>query len=510
MATPLILSLVACSANAVHVRQGDIEGVAKQGVTSYLGIPFAAPPVGDNRWRPPMPAKSWAGTFLADHFGANCQQPPAGKIFRSWTSEYLIEGPISEDCLYLNIWTPATKQQGSLPVLVWIHGGGLASGGTTVPIYEGAHLATKGMVVVSINYRLGVFGFLSHPELRKENAVNASGNYGLLDQIAALRWVQENIGAFGGDPSRVTIAGQSAGAASVHYLIASPLAKNLFQRAIAQSGSGMGLPTFDAALSDATGAQVMKNAGVPDVATLRQMPAEALQAAAAGLPFAASIDGSVLPDRDFVDRNTNDVPVLTGLTADEGSALSASYGQATPDSFAAMLNHRYGALAPDFKSLYPARTPAAASAAAIQLERDRGLASTWMWAKNRLGISNKPIYMYYFKHVEPGPEAQRYGAFHSSEIPYVFGTLERAPERSFSAKDWSVAKVLGDYWANWVKSGSPNGPGLPSWPRLRPTAPQMLVIETHSHADALLAPKKLVLFQRYVDNGGKLGIFPEN
>ncbi|NIA56957.1 carboxylesterase family protein [Massilia sp. TW-1] len=509
-AAPLVLALVSCAASAVPTRQGEIEGVSGDGVTSYLGVPYAAAPTGDNRWRPPMPAKSWTGTFHADHFGANCQQRPAGKIFRSWTSEYLVDGPISEDCLYLNVWAPAAKRKQRLPVLVWIHGGGFVSGGATVPVYDGSHLATKGMVVVSINYRLGVYGFLSHPDLRKENPANASGNYGLLDQIAALHWVQDNISAFGGDPRRVTIAGQSAGAASVHYLIASPLAKGLFQRAIAQSGSGMGLPTADAAGSDGVGEQLLVRTGASDIASLRQLPVEKLDQAAEGLVLSPNVDGLVLPDQTYVGRNTNDVPVLTGLTADEGSALSASYGQATPEAFAAGLVKRYGTLASEFAKWYPSDLTAGAGTSAMQLERDRGLAATWLWAKQRMSASRQPIYVYYFKHVEPGPEAQRYGAFHSSEIPYVFGTLDRAADRSFTSADRQVSATMGGYWAKWVKTGNPNGAGLPAWPRLRSEAPLVLEIDSQSRANVLLSLEKRSLFQRHAANGGKLGIFPED
>jgi len=495
---PLILALTAASASAaaVHVRQGELEGQSQGGITRYLGIPYAAAPAGQNRWRPPQPAPGWRGTLHADRFGANCQQAPAPKAFRAWTSEYLIEGPISEDCLFLNVWTPDAKPAQALPVLVWIHGGGFTGGGATVPVYDGAALASRGIVVVTINYRLGVYGFLSHPALRKENPEHASGNYGLLDQIAALRWVRENIRAFGGDPRQVTVAGQSAGAASVHALIASPLAHGLFQRAIAESGSGMGARIPDGAASDAIGEQLMAKAGVADLAALRKLPPAQLDQAAAGLAFRPNVDGRVLPDTGHVDANTNDVPMLTGLTADEGSSMSETYGQATPDTLAATIRKRYGALAPQFAQLYPAKSAPEASEAAKQLERDRGLASTWLWAKRRMAGSRQPIYLYYFSHVEPGPEALRYGAFHSSEMPYVFATLDRA-NRPFTQEDRLLSRTMGDYWANWIRAGDPNGPGLPAWPRLRPDEPTLLEIGTASHARPVLAPDRLSLFERY-------------
>lgn len=511
-----LLALASVPAHAVHLRQGDIDGVREQDVTRYLGIPYAAPPVGDLRWRPPQPAAGWTGTLHADRYGANCQQATAPQALRAWTSEYLIEGPISEDCLYLNVWTPAAAQATTaaaaprLPVLVWIHGGGFTSGGGTVPVYDGAHLAARGMVVVSINYRLGVYGFLSHAALRDENPAHASGNYGLLDQIAALRWVRDNIGAFGGDPARVTVAGQSAGAASVHVLIASPLAKGLFARAIAESGSGMGGRTADGPAADAIGARLLEKAGVADMAALRRLPPARIDAAAADLAFRPSVDGAVLPDAGYVGRNTNDVPVLTGLTADEGSSMSATYGQATPATFAATLGKRYGKLAPAFAKLYPATSPATASAAAKQLERDRGLASTWLWTQQRLASSRQPVYLYYFTHVEPGPEAARYGAFHSSEIPYVFATLDQSPGRSFTGADRALSATLGGYWANWVRTGDPNGAGLPPWPRADVAAPAMLEIGTHPRAGVILPPEKLSLFRSVAGGGGKLGLFPED
>jgi para-nitrobenzyl esterase len=509
---------------AVTIHQGEVDGQRKDGVTRYLGIPYAGAPVGENRWRAPLPAPSWSGTLHADRFAANCQQAPAPAAFRAWTGEYLIEGPISEDCLYLNVWSPAAgpsatasgaksaakngKPAGKLPVLVWIHGGGFTSGGATVPVYDGQAMAARGIVVVSINYRLGVYGFLSHPALRRENAAHASGNYGLLDQVAALRWVRENIAAFGGDPARVTVAGQSAGAAAVHALIASPLAKDLFARAIAESGSGMGGALPDGATADAVGERLLAKAAVADIAALRRLPAAQLDQAANGSSFRPSVDGLLLPDASYEGRNTVDVPVLTGLTADEGSSMSPTYGQATPASFEALLQRRFGALAPEFARLYPAATKAEAEASAKQLERDRGLASTWRWTQARMTRSSQPVYLYYFTHVEPGPEAARYGAFHSSEIPYVFATLDRAASRDFTAQDRALSANVGAYWANWIKAGDPNGPGLPAWPRARADAPMMLEIGTEQKARPVLSPAKLSLFGRYADGSGKLGLFP--
>jgi para-nitrobenzyl esterase len=282
----------------------------------------------------------------------------------------------------------------------------------------------------------------------------------------------------------------------VHALIASPLAHGLFQRAIAESGSGVGTRMPDGAASDAIGGQLMAKAAAADIAALRRLPPAQLDQAAAGLAFPPNVDGRVLPGPAYVGANTNDVPMLTGLTADEGSSMLETYGQATPDTLAAAFKERYGALAPEFMQLYPATSPLQAGASAKQLERDRGLASAWLWARRRMSGSRQPIYLYYFTHVEPGPEAQRYGAFHSSEMPYVFATLDRA-DRPFTQEDRLLSRTMGGYWANWVRTGDPNGPGLPAWPRLRPDEPTLLEIGTASHARPVLAPDRLSLFERY-------------
>lgn len=229
------------------VQQGRVAGTKHGEVAAFLGVPFAAPPTGERRWKPPAPASSWNGVRKADALPASCQQGVTPNGFGPWTHEYVVTSAVSEDCLYLNVWTPAKTSGEKLPVLVWIHGGGFSGGSASVPIYDGSKLAAKGVVVIAINYRLGLYGFLAHPALTAESPAHASGNYGLLDQVAALQWIKANVAAFGGDPDRVTIAGQSAGAMSVHHLIASPLAKGLFAQAIAQSGSGTGVTAGDRA-----------------------------------------------------------------------------------------------------------------------------------------------------------------------------------------------------------------------------------------------------------------------
>ncbi len=513
------LALLATSAqaqtNVVHVAQGDISGTADRGARAWLGIPFAAPPVGDLRWKPPEPMPTWSGVRPANHFAAACQQVAAPQGLGPWSHEYATSDPVSEDCLYLNIWTPAPAPETTVkkrPVLVWIYGGGFGTGSGAVPIYNGAALAKKGIVVVNMNYRVGIYGFFSHADLDKENAQGASGNYGLMDQIAALRWVRANIAAFGGDPDNVTIAGQSAGAASVHFLIDSPQARGLFVRAIAESGSGMGLVVADHATAEAAGARFAAAAGATTLAQLRALTPDQLLAAtkaAGGMNFGPSIDGLVFADAATAnDGNSSDVPVLTGMTANEGSSAYA-FGTPpteTPDGLRRSIDHRYGAEAPAIAALYPAGDDAAATSARETLARDRGLASMYLWATHREAKSHAAIHAYLWTHVEPGPDAARYKAFHSSEVPYVFGTLD-TPDRPFTALDHKLSEQVQAYWLNFIRRGDPNGPGLPHWPELTTSDKLILNIGDDTHIQPILDPAKLGAFTHYFRDGGAPGLF---
>ena len=511
----LALAFAALSAQAqtaqIHVAQGEVSGIVDHGARAWLGIPFAAPPVGDLRWKPPVPAVPWSGALKADHFAPACQQVAAPQGLGPWSHEYATANPVSEDCLYLNVWAPP-KTVTKRPVLVWIYGGGFGTGSGAVPIYNGASLAKKGIVVVNMNYRVGIYGFFAHADLDKENAQGASGNYGLMDQIAALAWVRANIAAFGGDPDNVTIAGQSAGAASVHFLIDSPLAKGLFVRAIAESGSGMGLDAAPHATAEAAGAKFAAAAGATTLAQLRALTPDQLLAAtkaAGGMNFGPSVDGAVFPDAaTAADGNSSDVPVLTGMTANEGSSAYA-FGTAltvTPDGLRQSITRRYGAEAPTITALYPAGDDASAGLARETLARDRGLASMYLWAVHRQAKSRAPLYAYPWTHVEPGPDAARYKAFHSSEVPYVFGTLD-TPDRPFTAQDHKLSAQVQAYWLNFVRKGDPNGPGLPHWPRLTPSDKQVLNIGDDTHLQPLLDPAKLDALTRYIQNGGAPGLF---
>jgi para-nitrobenzyl esterase len=500
-----------------RVEQGALAGTARGRVVAYLGVPFAAPPTGANRWRAPQPAARWDGVRRADAFGANClQDRTPGNRLGPWTEEYLISGPVSEDCLYLNVWTPASRASDKLPVLFWIYGGAFTSGGGDVAVYDGTNLAARGgIVVVNANYRLGLIGFLAHPELSAEGG-GSSGNYGLRDQIAALEWVERNIAAFGGDPARVTIAGQSAGAASVHDLILSPLAKGLFHQAIPQSGSGMGLRLPPRTDAEAMGRRLTTAAGAT-VAELRKLTTAELldvvrkpEVAAAlgngpGLRFAPIADGVVVPADPaaaLAAGRFNDTPVLTGLTRDEGSAMDPQYRAADAAAYKAALARRYGSFADRFASAYPAERSALSNP---ELSCDRGIAALVFWAEGRRKTSRQPIYGYVFTHVEPGPDAARYGAFHSSEIPYVFDTLDRSPGRTFTELDREVAKRLGAYWANFVKTGDPNGPGLPVWPEL--DAAGRLMELGGPFAARSLDPARLELFREYARSGHEVSLF---
>jgi para-nitrobenzyl esterase len=500
-------------AQTIATHQGQVAGAPVGAVTAYLGLPFAAPPTGAQRWRAPQPTPAWSGIRKADHYGASCMQSLTKGGFASWTQEYVIDGDVSEDCLYLNVWTkPASSPK--QPVLVWIHGGGFQSGSGSVPIYDGSALAARGMVVVTINYRLGVFGFLAHPDLAAE--AGSSGNYGLLDMIAALKWVRENIAAFGGDPDQVTIAGQSAGAMAVHSLVASPLAKGLFVRAIAQSGSGgFGGPTTLVETAQADGINYARQAGANSIAELRALPPETLMKAAQGegmaalLRFGPVVDSKVMPV-DPVDPppgRFNDVPILTGMTADEGSALIPNYGKATPDQLSVRMAQQFGPQANAAHSLYPALTDSQAGEQAKQLTRDKGLASLTFWAEKRKAMGSRPVYAYYYTHVEPGPDAERFGAFHSSEIPYVFQTLDKSRERGFTDVDRRLSETMAGYWTNFVRTGNPNGTGLVQWPAFTPSTAEGLQLGDAIVAQPLLPEKKREFYRSFVKSGGRLGLF---
>ena len=490
--SPLLVGLVACAVpetrdasvepGEVSVDGGQIVGApAREGeaVWAYLGIPYAAPPVGDGRWRPPQPVELWTGVRDATQLPPGCMQrslpvsPGADPFFGAGATTF------QEDCLYLNVWS-AARAGDDTPVLVWIHGGGLFVGDGAEVGNDGTSLAVRGAVVVTINYRLGPFGYLAHPLLREESDDDASGNYGVLDQIAALRWVQRNIGRFGGDPDRVTIFGESAGSWSVNYLMATPLARGLFASAIGQSGGAFGSLAGAASrdVAEATGervaAAILGLDTTVSLDALRSSSAENVLAAADSTPR-PNVDGWVLPDtvyNIFAAGNQHDVPVIVGANADEGTALRA-LGQAdgitTVEQYRAQARQEYGDLADEFLDLYPAEKDEDVVPMLIDSSGDgRFVWEMRTWARMMDTVSS-PAYLYLFARVPPAADADRYGAYHTAEIPYVFNNLRGDSlywyaNRDYDDTDRQLSQVMSSYWLNFAATGNPNGEGVPAWP----------------------------------------------
>jgi para-nitrobenzyl esterase len=449
----------------VKTQYGTIKGTVNESetVAMFKGIPFAAPPVGDLRWREPQPPEAWEGVRDASKFGANPIQVNNRRL--PWTDEFMIKGESSEDCLFLNVWTPAKSVSDKLPVMVWIFGGGLQEGSGSIDAYDGEELAKKGIIVVSINYRVGLMGFFAHPELTAESIHKSSGNYGFLDQLAALKWINANITEFGGDPQRVTICGQSAGSRSVHALTASPLAKGLFRGAIANSGASMDRFTSFGTLADAekNGLEFAKTKGASTVAQLRAMSAADLIANSPR--FGACIDGYYLPEdmvSIFKNGQQNDVPTMTGMVADEGSS-SEDYGKGTKADYIEKAKKNYGAKADEFLSLYPVNSDADVASMSIEAARENGRIATYKWAIFRGTTAKTPVYTYYFERGIPWPEHPEFGAFHTSDIPRFFNNLKKL-DRPWTDEDRVLADKASSYWVNFVTNGDPNGAGLPVWP----------------------------------------------
>jgi len=418
-----------------------------------------------------------------------------------WTEEFMTQGPIGEDCLFLNVWTAAKDANARLPVMFWIYGGGFNEGSSSVAVYDGSELAKKGVIVVSVNYRVGPLGFLTHPELTKESEHHSSGNYGLLDQIAALRWVHDNIAGFGGDPGQVTIFGQSAGALSVASLMRSPLANGLFTRAIAQSGPGLlGRNALGAnstlADREAAGVKYAESKGAHSLAELRALPAAAFFTPSGGrggtpAPNGIVKDGWVLTDTEPAEQ----VPLMLGFVADDigvsagGAGAGAKPAAATYQADGQRL---YGEQAATFVKLYPASTDSDVAAALKAAARDRIRVSMDLWAAEQASKS-KRLYTYYFDRVLPWPAHPEFGAFHTSEVPYVFNTLAKL-DRPWEATDRTVAAAVSSYWTNFARKGDPNGSGLPRWPAYEPGTHLTMQLGAHMGAMSVAAPEKLQFF----------------
>jgi para-nitrobenzyl esterase len=473
----------------VETKYGRLQGAVNQSrtVVAFKGIPFAAPPVGQLRWREPQPPVGWDGVRDATQFCASCIQPSNRRL--PWTDEYMIRNETSEDCLFLNLWTPAELASDSLPVLIWIHGGGFREGSGSIDVYDGEELAKKGIIVVTINYRLGVLGFLAHPWLTAESPHQASGNYGFMDQVAALNWVQENIAAFGGDPEKVTISGQSAGARSVHVLTASPLAKGLFKGAIAVSGSSMSRMTSLMTLADAEakGVELANSKGASSLAELRAIPAADLIA-----DFSCSVDGWVLPEgmaAIFEKGQQNDVSTITGLTADERSSR-AGYGKSTVAEFVETAKENYGDEYEMFLRLYPVNSDEEAGLKSIEAARDKGRFDLCEWAEFRSMTAKTPAYTYFFERGIPWPEHPEFGAFHTGDVAYWFNNLKML-DRPWTPADTALAETVSSYWVNFVTHGDPNGDGLPDWPAFDKSRRETLKLGTEISVIPIASEEKI-------------------
>src|SRR5580704_16176337 len=464
------------AAGQVRTEAGSVQGsTGTDGkVQIFRGVPYAAPPVGALRWKEPQPLPSWQGVRKATEFGARCMQ---GNIYDDMVFR---DTAPSEDCLYLNVWTPKASADAKLPVMVWIHGGGFQAGATSEPRQDGEHLAHKGVVVVSMNYRLGIFGFFSHPELTKESPHHASGNYGLLDQAAALQWVRKNIAAFGGDPQNVTIFGESAGSFSVSALMASPTSKALIHRAIGESGAFFGrtLSAKPLAESEQDGAKFGASIGADTLEKLRAMSSqETLDAASKdknAFRFGPNIDGYFFPEspsKTFAKGNQAHVALLAGWNHDEDS-YHEFFGAdaATKENFAKKVRQTYGDKTPDLLKAFPAETDEQARTSADLLATADFIGyGTWKWIEMQEKTGESVVYRYEFDQAPPmpppaagAPPQESRGAYHSAEIEFVFGMLD-SKALPWRPEDFQLSELMGSYWTNFAKTGNPNGEGLPSW-----------------------------------------------
>src|SRR5580658_1400027 len=499
-----VAGLLAQTSKPVRVQSGLVQGTMEDGVTAYKGIPFAAPPVGDLRWRPPQAPTAWSGVRNADQFARACMQVPI--VSKELGMESVTT---NEDCLYLNVWTPAKSANEKLAVLVWIYGGGFTIGGTSVSLYDGKNFAKKGVILVSVAYRLGAFGFLAHPELSAEQGGH-SGNYGLLDQIAGLQWVKRNIAAFGGDPNRVTIFGESAGGIAVSMLAASPLAKGLFHGAISESGGnfaparqanegGENMDTL--ATAEKNGVAFLGKLGAASIADARAKSADAiLKASPPGLGGSWPIfDGYVLVGDQYKLYEAgryNDTNVLIGTNSDEGALFVPAI---TAEAYKTTVRSGYGEYADKILAAYPAGSNAEALRSARDLFRDTAFAwPTWTWARLQSKTGKGKAYVYYFSHRPPypnDPQFKDWGAAHGGEIAYVFGNFPSAMPATPS--DRKVSDEMSSYWTNFAKTGDPTATGLTRWPAVTAASAQVMNLKDPSKAVPVPNLEKLQALDGY-------------
>jgi para-nitrobenzyl esterase len=506
----MILVFFACACGSpsltttVEVTGGIIEGVEQDGIFSYKGIPFAEPPVGELRWKAPAPVVPWTGVKKADAFGAACMQASGAMGNTS---------PVSEDCLYLNVWTPAKTLGEKLPVVLWIYGGGFMGGSTSTAMYDGMGFAKKGVVLVSVAYRVGPFGFFAHPELSRESG-RGSGNYGLEDMIAGMKWVRENIDRFGGDPSNVTIFGHSAGGMAVSMLAASPVTKGLFNRAICMSGGSftplqtssetstginLGIPTLK--FAESTGEEFLEKLGAADIAAARALNAEDIQnnrGFRMGIgSFRPAADGYIIPDDLFSmyqAGNFNDTPILVGYTSNELGDMFGGGRNVTAAQFESRIKSQYGPQADALLSVYPHSTDAEAARSSKEISRESSFSwNTWIWARLQSRQGKSKAFSYYFDYHAPNAD----GAGHGSDVPYAFQTLGGGPQGGPKPEDLTLSDMISSYWAHFARSGDPNGPGLPEWPAFTEDDQKVMVFDAAPGARLEPNLDKLKAFDAY-------------
>jgi para-nitrobenzyl esterase len=486
-----------------RVTGGEVAGTVADGLSIFKGIPFAAPPVGELRWKSPQPVAPWTDVKQTVAFGNSCMQNMNTARSMGDASN------ISEDCLYLNVWTPAAGASERLPVLVWIYGGGFTGGMTSVPMYNGEHLAKKGIVVVSTAYRVGPFGFMAHPELSAESG-RGSGNYGLEDMIAGLEWVKNNIGQFGGDPSKVTIFGHSAGGMAVSMLAGSPAAAGLFRGVIAMSGASMSplqtgaraetgsrVPVLSVA--EANGAAFIGKLGASDIAAARGMKAEDIQEAIAGIGFSSRpmADNHIIMGDQYLlyqSGRFNDTPILLGITSDEAASFGAR--KTTAAEFVKQVNSNYGSDAAAILAAYPHANDEEASLSSKLLSRDSTFGwNAWAWTRMQAQHGKGKAFAYYFDH--HAPEAD--GSGHGSDVPYAFQTVTGRDGEPPAPANVALSDVISSYWVNFTKTGDPNADGLPAWPAYSDASPQAMIFrDGAAAADAYPNMEKLQAMDKYL------------
>ena len=496
-----VLLMNAQLSTTIPTNQGQIQGIQEEDVLIFKGIPYAEPPIGDLRWSAPQPKTPWEGVLDCTSFGPSPMQA-VPQAFFMWSEEFLIpKSPISEDCLYLNIWTAATSNKDKKAVIVWINGGGFTSGSGSVPIYDGTELAKKGVVYVSINYREGIFGFFAHPLLTEESPNKSSGNYGLLDQIAALKWVKAHIENFGGDPNNITIAGQSAGSISVSTLIASPLTKGLFQKAIPQSGTGI-LPMAPAQANvsnsiknaELTGLKVAQELKVTSLEELRALSAQLLMNIQ--IRFSPNIDGYLMPAsaRELFKKEVNNkVALLTGWNENEGLVFGPP---PSDEEFKDSLKANYGDLAEELSALYPASTKEELQASVADFARDQLFGAQNYTLAKIMASQGIPTYVYRFQRDVPA-KGQYVGfkAFHTAEVPYALHTLHKV-DRPWEESDRELSELMSTYWVNFAKTGNPNAASLPKWNLFDNTSKQVMYFDQYSSSKPLADAERLDFFYK--------------